>query len=192
MENFNIENYRNINISNEDLAKMISDKTETDFVVVYILIENQLSETNQRKIYLLSKDEISKIKGSDIFKDKVEISTDLKDIKIKETSNEKVFDDFIGSIKEKFNLLEYNFPYCCVEDKKFCDINWVIPYLIKKNKININDIKKTSENYIYSNEKSCCLHFGIKFSDNCQTEYIYNCIDENFEKIVEEQIENNL
>ena len=31
-----------------------------------------------------------------------------------------------------------------------------------------------------------------KVSDNCQTEYIYNCIDENFEKIVEEQIENNL
>lgn len=192
MENFNIENYRNINISNEDLAKMISDKTETDFVVVYILIENQLSETNQRKIYLLSKNEISKIKGSDIFKDKVEISTDLKNIKIKETSTEKVFDDFIGSIKEKFNLLEYKFPYFCVEDKKFCDINWVIPYLIKKNKININDIKKTSENYIYSNDKSCCLHFGMKFSDNCQTEYIYNCIDENFEKIVEEQIENNL
>ena len=192
MKNINIENYKNINISNEDLAKIISDKTETDFIVVYILIENYLSEINQRKIYLMSKNEISKIKKSDKFKDKVEISTDLENIKIKETNNEKVFDDFIESIKEKFHLLEYKFPYSCVEDKKYCDINWVIPYLIKKNKINTNDIKKTSENYIYSNEKSCCLHFGIKFSDNCQTEYIYNCIDENFEKIVEEQIENNL
>lgn len=209
MKNLNIENYKNINISNEDLAKMISDKTETDFVPLYISalayrnVENIKDKilTEDKLFVLVSKEDFEKfntnLKNNNCILNDIEIDicnnyvccfVDPANLFTSKKSP-------ISIILENYfkeNMILFSTNEILVNLHHLKDINWAIPYILKNVKITIDKSEKNINDLILTAFSDKEMIDEYKDNQINSLNYAFNCIDENIEKIMEEQIEGNI
>lgn len=209
MKNINIENYKNINISNEDLAKMISDKTETDFVPLYISalayrnVGNSKDKilTEDKLFVLVSKEDFERfnknLKNNNCILNNIEIDicnnyiccfADPTDLYLSKKSPISIILE--NYFKEKMILFSTNEVLVNLHNLK--DINWAIPYSLKNVKVTIDKEEKDIYDLMLTAFSDKEIIDEYKNNQINSLNYAFNCINENFMKIIEEQIEGNI
>lgn len=209
--------YGNYNITHKDLAKIISDKSETDFKVLHVVFKglgfSEFLKNYYEYIFLVREEDLKKLHKYYYiteYKDKpIKFNLDKENSMIIDYSvnidgpqklnledieyvNSFMVEDFINkNCKENICLLKKDESYSKNNNLDnfnwfIPNFNWFIPYILNKHK---------NEGYDKKYKKIVYLMQGGNNNEsqlNFQSDYIYQCIDENIEKIMEEQDVNNL